>query len=91
MQARFVGVLSMRGLGTFQWTKSRLIVDKFISNNYNQTCAQAEIIGELIGSDNINKKKEEKIFDFLIVELNFISKRRQIQRSLLKAIESFRC
>lgn len=65
LEKKFVGVLSMRGMGTFQWTKSRLIEDKFKSMNYEYTSAQAEIITELIESDEIDKSKEEEIFKSL--------------------------
>lgn len=72
LQSKFVGVLSMRGLGTFQWTKSLLIDDKFKSVNYEGTCAQAEIITELIGSTDLNKEKEQEIFEFLTKPNTFI-------------------
>lgn len=67
----FVGVLSMRGLGTFQWTKSLLIDDKFKSKNYEGASAQAEIIAELIESKEIDRNRERKIFNFLTSESNF--------------------
>lgn len=65
LEDRFVGVLSMRGMGTFQWTKSRLIHEKFKSINYEGTCAQAEILTELLENQDIDKDREQKIFDFL--------------------------
>lgn len=89
LENKFVGVLSMRGLGTFQWTKSRLIVDEFKSNNYNQTCAQAEIIGELIGSDNINKEKEEQIFDFLTGGNKFLFRKTKDSKIVVKSNREF--
>lgn len=75
LQSRFVGVLSMRGLGTFQWTKSLLIDDKFKSANYEGTCAQAEIITELIGSEDIDQRKEKEIFEFLTRPNEFLFKK----------------
>lgn len=75
LQSRFVGVLSMRGLGTFQWTKSLLIDDKFKSVNYEGTCAQAEIITELIGSEDIDERKEKEIFEFLTRPNEFLFKK----------------
>lgn len=75
LQSRFVGVLSMRGLGTFQWTKSLLIDDKFKSLNYEGTCAQAEIITELIGSEDIDERKEKEIFEFLTRPNEFLFKK----------------
>lgn len=65
LEKKFVGILSMRGIGTFQWTKSRLIEDKFKSMNYEKTSTQAEIIIELIESEEIDKSKEEEIFKSL--------------------------
>lgn len=55
----------MRGMGTFQWTKSIYIDEKFKSDNYKATCSQAEIKNELLGSKTMNKFKEEQIFNFL--------------------------
>lgn len=55
----------MRGMGTFQWTKSIYIDEKFKSDNYKATCSQAEIINELLRSQTMNKCKEEQIFNFL--------------------------
>lgn len=75
LQSRFVGVLSMRGMGTFQWTKSLLIDDKFKSVNYEGTCAQAEIITELIGSEDIDERKEKEIFEFLTRPNEFLFKK----------------
>lgn len=71
LEGDFVSVLSMRGLGTFQWTKSRQIEDKLKSKNYEGTCAQAEIISELMGSRHIIKNKEHEIFEFLTSGSNF--------------------
>lgn len=71
LEDTFVGVLSMRGLGIFQWTKSQLIDDKFKSKNYEGTCTQAEIIAKLIDSKDIDKEKEHKIFSFLTSGSNF--------------------
>lgn len=65
LEKKFVGVLSMRGMGTFQWTKSRLIEDKFKSMNYEGTSTQAEIITELMESEEIVESKEEEIFKSL--------------------------
>lgn len=65
LEENFVGVLSMRGMGTFQWTKSIYIDEKFKSDNYKATCSQAEIINELLRSQTMNKCKEEQIFNFL--------------------------
>lgn len=65
LEEKFVGVLSMRGMGTFQWTKSRYIDENFKSDNYKDTCSQAEIINKLLGSDAIHEIKEQQIFNFL--------------------------
>lgn len=65
----------MRGLGTFQLTKSLLIDDKFKSVNYEGTCAQAEIITELIGSEDIDERKEKEIFEFLTRPNEFLFKK----------------
>lgn len=62
----YVGILSMRGIGTFQWTKSEQISDKYKEDNYKNTCKQAEIISDLIYSDSIETDKEERIFRYLI-------------------------
>lgn len=62
----YVGVLSMRGIGTFQWTKSKQISVEYREDNYKNTCTQAEIISDLINSDSIKKDKEERIFRYLI-------------------------
>lgn len=71
LEDEFVGVLSMRGLGTFQWTKSSLIDDKFKSTNYEGASAQAEIIAELIESKDIDNNREHEIFNFLTSGSNF--------------------
>lgn len=65
LEDTFVGVLSMRGLGVFQWTKSQLINDEFKSTNYKGTCIQAEIIAELMESKYIDREREQKMFHFL--------------------------
>lgn len=65
LEENFVGVLSMRGMGRFQWTKSIYIDEKFKSDNYKDTCSQAEIINVLLESTTINKCKEQQIFNFL--------------------------
>lgn len=65
LEDTFVGVLSMRGLGVFQWTKSQLINDEFKSSNYEGTCIQAEIIAELMESKYINREREQQMFNFL--------------------------
>lgn len=65
LEDTFVGVLSMRGLGVFQWTKSQLINDEFKSTNYEGTCIQAEIIAELMESKYIDREREQKMFHFL--------------------------
>lgn len=65
LEDTFVGVLSMRGLGVFQWTKSQLINDEFKSTNYEGTCSQAEIIAELMESKYIDREREQKMFHFL--------------------------
>ncbi|XP_022298017.2 uncharacterized protein LOC144617478 [Crassostrea virginica] len=62
----YVGILSMRGIGTFQWTKSKQISVEYREDNYKNTCTQAEIISDLINSDSIKKDKEERIFRYLI-------------------------
>ena len=62
----YVGSLSMRGIGTFQWTKSKQISVEYREDNYKNTCIQAEIISDLINSDFIEKDKEERIFRYLI-------------------------
>lgn len=72
LQSKFVGVLSMRGLGTFQWTKSLLIDNKFKSVNYEGTCAQAEIITDLLGSNDIYEDREQEIFKFLTSPNDFL-------------------
>lgn len=76
LEDTFVGVLSMRGLGIFQWTKSQLIDDEFKSTNYEGTCTQAEIIAELMESEDIDKEREHKIFNFLTSgnEFHFVKK-----------------
>nr|XP_022298017.1 uncharacterized protein LOC111107224 isoform X1 [Crassostrea virginica]XP_022298019.1 uncharacterized protein LOC111107224 isoform X1 [Crassostrea virginica] len=62
----YVGVLSMRGIGTFQWTKSKQISVEYREDNYKNTCTQAEIISDLIYSGSIETDKEERIFRYLI-------------------------
>lgn len=62
----YVGILSMRGIGTFQWTKSKQISVKYREDNYKNTCTQAEIISDLINSDAIETKNEKRIFRYLI-------------------------
>lgn len=80
LEGDFVRVLSMRGLGTFQWTKSRQIEDKLKSKNYEGTCAQAEIISELWEVDTLLKIKNMKYLNFLQVEVTFILLRNRIPR-----------
>lgn len=81
LEDTFVGILSMRGLGTFQWTKSKRIDDKFKSMNYEGTCDQAEIIAELIERGDIDEERENKKYlIFLLVEVTFILLRNRIPR-----------
>eukprot|EP00105_Crassostrea_gigas_P004106 XP_011417217.1 PREDICTED: uncharacterized protein LOC105320823 [Crassostrea gigas] len=65
IEEQFVGILPTRGLGTIQWTKSKLIESENKTKNYEGTCVHAEIITELLDSDIIDKKKEQEIFSFL--------------------------
>lgn len=65
MQKRFVGVLSMRGIGAFQWTKSDFIDNKYKSENYDTACSQAEIITTLMGNSLVDDEKEERILNVL--------------------------
>lgn len=65
VEEQFVGILPTRGLGTIQWTKSKLIESENKAKNYEGTCVHAEIITELLDSDLIDKKKEQEIFSFL--------------------------
>lgn len=65
MEENFVGILTMRGLGTFQWTKSPFIEYSFKSMNYEGTCAQAEIITHLLDNEFIDKEEEDRIFKHL--------------------------
>lgn len=65
MEENFVGIFTMRGPGTFQWTKSRYIEFTFKSMNYEDVCAHAEIITDLLGSDLIDKEEERRIFGYL--------------------------
>ena len=64
----FVGVLSMRGMGTFQWTKSEKIAQDFKEDNYQNTCKHAEIITDLMGNEVIDEIKENRIFKYLTDE-----------------------
>lgn len=54
----------MRGMGTFQWTKSIYIDEKFKSDNYKATCSQAEIKNELLGSKTMKNLKKNKYLIF---------------------------
>lgn len=65
MQKRFVGVLSMRGIGAFQWTRSNLIGNENKSNNYETACNQAEILTSLMGCNIVDKAKETQILNDL--------------------------
>lgn len=65
MEENFVGILTMRGPGTFQWTKSRYIDFTFKSMNYEDVCAHAEIITNLLDSELIDKEEERRIFGYL--------------------------
>lgn len=65
MQKRFVGVLSMRGIGAFQWTKSDFIDNKYKSENYDTACSQAEIITTLMGNSLVDDEKEARILNVL--------------------------
>ena len=65
ISSTFVGVLSMRGMGTFQWTKSEKIAQDYKEDNYQNTCKHAEIINELMGNEVIDDDKEKKIFKYL--------------------------
>lgn len=71
MQKRFVGVLSMRGIGAFQWTKSDFIDDDNKSTNYDTACSQAEIITTLMGDDLVNDEKEACILNVLTAPTKF--------------------
>lgn len=65
LEENFVGIFTMRGPGTFQWTKSRYIEFTFKSMNYEDVCAHAEIITDLMDSDLIDKEEERRIFGYL--------------------------
>lgn len=65
MEENFVGILTMRGPGTFQWTKSRYIDFTFKSMNYEDVCAHTEIITNLLDSELIDKEEERRIFGYL--------------------------
>lgn len=65
MEEAFVGILSMRGPGTFQWTKSGYIDFTFRSRNYEDVCAHAEIISDLLDSKLIDTEEEKRIFGYL--------------------------
>lgn len=71
MQKRFVGVLSMRGIGAFQWTKSDFIDDDNKSTNYDTACSQAEIVTTLIGDSLVNDEKEARILNVLTAPTKF--------------------
>ena len=65
ISSTFVGVLSMRGMGTFQWTKSEKIAQDYKEDNYQNTCKHAEIINDLMGNEVIHDDIEKKIFKYL--------------------------
>lgn len=71
MEENFVGIFTMRGMGTFQWTKSPFIDNAFKSINYEGTCAQAEIITHLLDNELIDKEKEERLFEYLTGQEKF--------------------
>ncbi|XP_056000043.1 uncharacterized protein LOC125655421 [Ostrea edulis] len=62
---QFVGILSMRGPGTFQWTKSNTILEENKEYNYNAASEQAEVITKLLDADEVDKDKEREIFNAL--------------------------
>lgn len=72
LEENFVGILTMRGPGTFQWTKSGYIDYTFKSMNYEGVCAHAEIITDLLGSKLIDEEEERRIFGYLTYPNEYI-------------------
>lgn len=64
IEEKFVSILPTRGLGTMQWTKSKLIESKYKEKNYEGICVHAEIITDLLDSGLIDKKKRRRNIQF---------------------------
>lgn len=78
LEENFVGILTMRGPGTFQWTKSGYIDYTFKSMNYEGVCAHAEIITDLLDSALIDKEEEKEYLDILHIQMiMYLGKRNQ--------------
>lgn len=84
MEENFVGIFTMRGPGTFQWTKSRYIEFPFKSMNYEDVCARAEIITDLLDSDLIDKEEERRIFGYLTYPNEIVFRRTPSQTGKIK-------
>ncbi|VDI30730.1 Hypothetical predicted protein [Mytilus galloprovincialis] len=63
VESTYVATMPMRAIGTLQWTRSKKIVKQ--EENYQEACERAEIINELITSDEVDQPKAERIFKFL--------------------------
>lgn len=63
------------GLGTIQWTKSKLIKYENKAKNQEGTCAHTEIITELLDSHLINKRQNKKYSVFNKSQQNCLQER----------------
>lgn len=79
MEENFVGILTMRGPGTLQWTKSGYIDYTFKSMNYEGVCAHAEIITDLLDSELIDKEEERRIFGYLTYPNEIVFRKTALQ------------
>lgn len=74
LESTYVSTMPMRSIGALQWTRSKKITLK--EDNYLEACKRAEIINELLTSDEVDHEKADNIFNFLTYpfEYKFTSK-----------------
>ncbi|XP_052067342.1 uncharacterized protein LOC127706724 [Mytilus californianus] len=74
LESTYVATMPMRAIGTLQWTRSKKITLK--EENYLEACKRAEIINELLTSDEVDHVKADSILKFFThpFEYKFTSK-----------------
>nr|XP_034323678.1 uncharacterized protein LOC105341935 [Crassostrea gigas]XP_034323679.1 uncharacterized protein LOC105341935 [Crassostrea gigas] len=69
LEKKFIATFPLRGIGSVQWTRSKLIGKKHKKRNYKIASERAEIISTILSQKNENKhfneKDETRIFNFL--------------------------
>lgn len=71
IQSRYLGVMPMRSIGPLQWTWSERNKHIFRMDNYKTASDRAEIIRELLGSDQIDEKLEQQFCEALSLPCRF--------------------